>query len=238
MKHHLYIFGDSWAYGAELDPGTRRQQNYAGQLGVMLGVDQVRNYSEVASSISHMHLQVRQAMIESVGDDSKKTAIFFLTGQQRFLFFDMDGEFVNLNPSGEYFHRPMQQKYESLFKEINKFYYKKIQSKQADDISLNTNLLAFQTLCKHHNIDDYYISGWQTLNLWPEVDATKIYRQGQSHCAELLGLLSKKGTIRFEIPEKNQYIYPHGSHPNAQGHRLIAQTLYDFIKSKNIDTKI
>jgi lysophospholipase L1-like esterase len=53
-----------------------------------------------------------------------------------------------------------------------------------------------------------------------------------------LGLLSKKGTIRFEIPEKNQYIYPHGSHPNAQGHRLIAQTLYDFIKSKNIDTKI
>jgi len=237
MNHRLLIFGDSWAYGAELDPDLRLKDNYGAQLGTMLGVDSVENLAESGSAISHLQLQFNNAITKFCDDidkqRSKFTAVFFLTGQQRHLFFDEDGEFGCLSPRGPSI-RPCQQTRRDLFYKINEYYYKYIQSDQADTVSLNTNLLALQTRCKYYGIDDYYISGWEPLDLWPEVDSTKIWAQGQKHCVDLFGV-TKNGADMLDF-ERNEYIRPHGTHPNKQGHELIAQTLYNFIK--HIDTAI
>lgn len=232
MNHRLLIFGDSWAYGAELDPNLRLHDNYGAQLGTMLGVDSVENLAETGSSIAHLQLQFNNAIAKFCDDIDKQrsrfTAVFFLTGQQRHLFFDEDGEFAFLSPNGPTV-RPGQKTASDLFYKINEYYYKYIQSDQADVVTLNTNLLALQTRCKYYGIDDYYVSGWEKLTLWPEVNADKIWKQGQSHCAELFDVEN----LQFE---QNNYVWPNNTHPNKQGHELIAQTLYNFIK--HIDTTI
>lgn len=223
MKKLLLSFGDSWAYGAELPENSREQDNYTGQLSQRIGADRTRNFSEPGSSISHLQIQLRHAIDSCFEELSfcQTTAVFFLTGQQRFLIFDLQGEFAGLAPTGSIV-RPGQRNHRDHFDAVNDFYYKNIQSTQADTISLNTNLLALQSICRYYNIVDYYISGWETLDLWPEVDRSRIYAQGRSHCAELLQL---DHDMRHD-----QNIVPNGLHPSAQGHRLIADVLFEMIK--------
>lgn len=223
MKKLLLSFGDSWAYGCELSDASREQDNYTGQLGRLIGVDHTVNFSEPGSSISHLQIQLRRAIDSCFSDSSwtEVTAVFFLTGQQRFLMFDPQGEFVGLAPTGAVI-RPGQRQQRVQLDSINDFYYQNIQSHRADVINLNTNLLALQSICKYYNIKDYYISGWEKLSLWPEVNRSRIYAQGQSHCAELLQLNNMR---------HDQNTVPNGLHPSAQGHALIAQALLNMIKN-------
>jgi hypothetical protein len=222
MTHRLLVFGDSWAYGAELDPSQREQLCFGGQLAQLLNVNSVHNCAETGSSVSHLHVQFQTALSRINYDPADHyTAVFFITGQQRFLAFDPDNEFYNLIPAGPSI-RPVQHQHRDLIETVNDFYYRNIQSNAADQISLNANLLALQAVCKYHGINDYYISGWQDLHLWPEVDQSRIY---PNHCESLF--------------ESNlQYIKPNVSHPNAQGHRLIAEKLFEFIKVKSLDSTI
>ena len=221
MTHRLLIFGDSWAYGSELPEHQRETLCFGGQLAALLGVDSVHNCAETGSSISHLHLQFQQALTRMSYDPADcYTAVFFLTGQQRFLAFDPNDEFYNLIPAGASI-RPIQHHYRDLIESVNDFYFKHIQSNSADHVMLNTNILALQSVCKYHNIQDYYVSGWQDLHLWPEVDVTRIM---PTHCQALFG--------------KQDYITPNQSHPNEQGHRLIADKLYEFIKSRSLDSTI
>ena len=90
-------------------------------------------------------------------------------------------------------------------------------------------------MCKHYSIQDFYLPGWQSFNLWPEVNLDKIYKQGKQSFYELFGLEDL-----IQIVEKNRsnvYIRPNLTHPNQFGHQLIADTAYEFI-SNTIDTPI
>jgi lysophospholipase L1-like esterase len=231
MNKLLLSFGDSWAYGAELPDVDREQLNFTGQLADLLQIDQIKNFSEVGSSISHLQIQLRNAIANCQHQISQctTTAVFFLTGQERFLFFDHRGDFANLTASG-YIARPLQYDLRSQFDSIYNFYYKNIHSTAADVITLNTNLLALQAICQHYNIQDYYISGWEKLDLWPEVNTARIYAHGQQHCGDFLNLDNHL--------KNDQYIVPGGTHPNAAGHRLIAQALFGMINSKVVDTLV
>ena len=222
MKRMLLSFGDSWTYGAELPEYSREKDNYTGQLCQMLEIDSAKNFSEVGSAISHLQVQFRKAIDQWKQQicEHQTLAIFFLTGQERFLFFDYRGEFASLTPSG-YIARPLQHDLRSQFENIYNFYYKNIQSKQADKISLNTNLLALQSMCKYYGITDYYISGWESLDLWPEVNRSRIYARGHQSCRDILNLDSDL--------KNDQFIVKNGSHPNADGHRLIAEALSKMI---------
>ena len=231
MPKLLLSFGDSWTYGAELPDADREQLNFTSQLANLLQIDQVKNFSEVGSSISHLQIQLRNAINncqQQIGQ-SATTAVFFLTGQERFLFFDHRGEFANLTAAG-YIARPLQYDLRDQFDSIYNFYYKNIHSTAADIITLNTNILALQKICQHHGIKDYYISGWERLTLWPEVDRSRIYKQGIDHCGKILNL-----DHNLNNP---QYIVPRGTHPNAQGHKLIAQKLFEMIKSNSVDIQV
>ena len=231
MRKLLLSFGDSWTYGAELPDTDREQLNFTAQLASLLQIDQIKNFSEVGSSISHLQIQLRNAINDCQPqiDQSATTAVFFLTGQERFLFFDHQGEFANLTASG-YIARPLQYDLRDQFDKIYNFYYKNIHSTAADVLTLNTNLLALQAICRCHNIQDYYISGWEKLDLWPEVNTSRIYAQGHQHCGDVLKLDNHL--------KNDQYIVSRGTHPNAAGHRLIAQTLFDMINSKVVDTTV
>ena len=209
MTHRLLIFGDSWAWGAELDEDLRLMQSYGGQLGRMLGVDSVEIYAEAGSSIEHMNLQLRDALNRFFGPtrevNTKYTAVFFLTGQERHLIFDPNGEFGCMSASGATI-RPCQNQFRDLFNSMNDMYFKYFQSNKLDTIKLNTNLLAFHSLCQHYNIDDYYISGWEPLPLWHEIDRSRFWTEGRSHCAELFGVL-KNGSDMLDF-KRNDYIKP------------------------------
>jgi lysophospholipase L1-like esterase len=225
MRKLLLSFGDSWTYGAELPEADREQLNFTAQLANLLQIDQINNFGEVGSSISHLQIQLRNAINDGQIpiNQAETTAVFFLTGQERFLFFDHRGEFANLTASG-YIARPLQYDLRDQFDKIYNFYYKNIHSTAADIITLNINLLALQAICQEYNIKDYYISGWEKLKLWPEVNTSRIYALGQQHCGDLLNL-----DHNFK---NDQYIVPWGTHPNAVGHKLIAQALFDMINSK------
>jgi hypothetical protein len=228
MNKLLLSFGDSWAYGAELATAEREQVNYTGVLARSLGIDYVENFSEVGSSISHLQIQFRNALTRLQQNilQSKTIAVFFITGQERFLFFDHCGEFANLTASG-YIARPLQYDLRNQFEQIYEFYYKNIHSTESDKITLNTNLLALQTMCRYYGIADYYISGWETLELWPEVDTSRIYAQGKEHCGNILNL--------DQNLNNDLYIVPRGTHPNASGHNLIAQKIYNMINPDHVD---
>lgn len=226
MFDTLWTFGDSWTYGAELPAQTRQIDNYTGQLAKMLRVGEINNFSEVGSSIEHLVMQFRQATSGFTSGDKKNiVAVFFLTGQERFLFFDRRNDFAHLTGSGSVV-RPVQQDLREQFDQIYYFYYKNIHSHQADVLTLNTNILALQTMCQYHGVKDFYISGWQKLNLWHEIDTSRVYGAGLTTCADILKLDSNG---------KSQHIVSNGSHPNSTGHRLLAQTMFDWIKLNSVD---
>ena len=61
-------------------------------------------------------------------------------------------------------------------------------------------------------INDYYVTGWKSVDFWKEVDQTKIYSK----------------TCK-DIVQDNK---ANGGHPNQRGHELIADELIDWIRSE------
>jgi len=95
------------------------------------------------------------------------------------------------------------------------------------DFVLHKNILSMQGICRQYKIQDYYIVGWDNVDLnLPGIDTDKIYHKS---CLQL---------FRYELPlylmnkEPNQYLRTCG-HPNELGHELIAQTLYNWINEQN-----
>lgn len=231
-RHVLAVLGDSWTEGSELPSDTKSQLCYGGQLGRMLNSDTVINYGEPGGSIQHLQLQLSH-LINSylISGSLPVIAVFFITGQNRYMFFDQRNEVVNLTPSGPSV-RPAQMARREFLDTVHGFYYQHMQSTTGDNFLLNTNILALQARCRHWEIEDWYISGWQPLDLWPEVDCGRIYGQGQTHCAELLGLTDHTGQLCFD---HNPNIVDQGTHPNPQGHAVIAQAVYNMIMTKHLD---
>jgi hypothetical protein len=221
----LLIFGDSWPHGDELDS---KEVAYGNLLGQRLGIHNVKNYSAPGTGISHMILQLQTALQNSQHKNTKKIAVFFLSGQERFMCY-CDDRIVNLSLRGP---RINPENNREMIQRMNDLYYKYFYTDQMRDFFMNTNILALQFMCRTHGIEDYYIAGWQQFDFWPEVDVSKIYDQGQTSCRELLGMVFDE---RDGVVHNNPYFTPNRSHPNQLGHRLIADTLFDWIKSKHID---
>jgi hypothetical protein len=222
----LWIFGDSWPYGSELNSN---ETSYGELLGQQLLVRRIKNYSAPGTGISHMILQLQQAIKENQSSLTKKIAVFFLSGQERFMCYH-DDPVVNLSSRGT---RINPENNAGVMQHLNDLYYKYFYTDQMRDFFMNTNLLTLQAMCRHHKIHDYYVAGWQQFNFWDEVDIDKIYNQGQTSCQELLDMVfdNRDGVVR-----NNAYFTPNISHPNQLGHRRIADTLFEWIKSKYVDT--
>tara|TARA_R110001592_G_scaffold102302_1_gene288930 strand:+ start:156 stop:797 length:642 start_codon:yes stop_codon:yes gene_type:complete len=205
----LVTFGDSWPQGSELLPN---EKTFGELIANQLGCNQFKNYAHPASSINHLPVQLKsflQMLSDShIADPRDCIAIFFLTDPSRNMVGDKNGLWMFQNPSGG-FSGPTQDK--PLTNIINTNYWKYFYSDKLLDITNNTTIIALQTMCAIYKINDYYVTGWQSVDFWNEVDQTKIYSK----------------TCK-DIVQDNK---ASGGHPNQQGHQLIADALYEWIKT-------
>lgn len=226
VPNQLWIFGDSWPHGDELDS---QDMSYGQLLGQRLGIYKIKNYSVPGTGIAHLILQLRAALRDDQHSATNKTAVFFLSGQERFMCYH-DDQIVNLSIRGP---RINPENDAAIMQRLNDLYFKYFYSDQMRDFYMNTNILTLQAMCRQHGIQDYYIAGWQQFDFWPEVDLARIYDRGQTSCKELLNM---EFDDRDGVVLDNVYFTPNRSHPNQLGHQRIADTLFEWIKSKNIDT--
>lgn len=230
MTHRLLIFGDSWAYGAELPWEEKDQLTYGAQLGKLLAVDSVESFALAGSSISHMIVQFYECFnkfyTEITTKSTKFTAVFFLTAKQRYMM-KFDDQWAFFTPLGASF---VPGRSDELARQ-NHFYFKYIYDDEHCDLMFNNDLIVLQSLCRQFDIDDYYIAGWQDFKFNPGVNIDRIYKHGKVTCAELVEM-QKNSSDTFDPDPNNPYLYPNQSHPNALGHQKIAQHLYEWIGQK------
>jgi hypothetical protein len=215
----LLIFGDSWPSGQELVPG---EQPYGELLYSRIGCDCVKTFSVPATSIPHLVLQLNSALEQDVAGSK---AVFFLTGVDRELIW-VDNRPTELCPSAP----------------TDVQWYANYNSPELTQYRINTTLIALQAMCKKYNIEDYYIWGWDTVELWPSVDTSKFYHTtiadefiSDTTLPEDIRHLWPKDTnkitnkLTYISNTKNPYIWPKMCHPNQLGHQLIADVLATWI---------
>jgi len=224
-KKSLIVFGDSWAQGSELLAG---EKTFGELVSEKLGFDYFSNYAEAASCIAHLIVQLKSFLkrnSEVRKDSSEFAAIFFLTAQDRWMN-NINGDWIFYNAGSGY---SPNGKYRKEADATNEYYWKYFYNQEQSQIITNSSIIALQSICQQHGIQDFYIAGWQEFDLWPEVNHLKIYKDGKISCADLFNLKVYPGNHGINPDNKNPYIYPNKSHPNQQGHRLIADRLVEWI---------
>ena len=213
MKY-LFGFGDSWPQGSELHPGDKTFIELLAENKSL----QFKNFAKPSTSIPHLIVQFNQAIrfAQSCGiNTSEILAVFFLTSPDRDLIWknsDQNLE-IHLNPTHP----------------EDKFWYTHIHTDYLVNYRINTSLISLQSLCKFHGITDRYIWGWEKINLWPEIDQSKI------HCTMIVDYFldgqinTSQSIIDYLYTSKNRYIWPNSGHPNQLGHEKIAEILAQWI---------
>lgn len=223
---NLIVCGDSWSNGAEL---KEHEQNFGSIIAQRLDAT-LYNQSVDASSIPHLIIQLRTA-IQQCDLTQPTKALFFLTSPDRDLIWS------DVLPRGTGFiktHPPPHSKMEEILLNPNdplhEHWYRKYYSKDLANFRCNSSILALQTMCQHHNIQDYYIWGWSKFDLWPEINKSKFFNNAAT---TVFQLFTNDPTV-LPSPVFNascKYIWPNGSHPNQLGHELIANTLCPWINN-------
>jgi hypothetical protein len=208
MSRYLVNFGDSWAHGPGGMPHVDNHC-YAMQLSRLTN-RQFVDLSKPSTSAAHMVVQFQRFIKEYYQPDQDYVAIFFITAQERKLAFDDAGGVRELHPENP----------------DSWAYYKHVYTDHLGEFELNTIILTLQAMSRYYNIDDRYLLGWQEPKLWPEVDISRFYRQGQTNAMQLLGgdkivNCAYSGNINF---------IPNDGHPSVDGHTQIAQALHTWIQ--------
>lgn len=216
----LLGFGDSWTWGSDLDPVHGK--NYLTLLAEHFGIKSV-NRSRGGSSIPHLILQINEFIKTQYLPDNQYHAVFFLTAQERTFVYDQD-RIVEISPGYVNDNNTDNKCCES--------YYNHIYSHQLGTFNLNVTVLALQQICAMYGIKDYYLVGWQEIELWPTVDQTKFFNNGQP-ITTVFRPDNKFKSLNDLVIENNPHIlHAHCSpgHPNQQGYVMIADALAKWIK--------
>jgi hypothetical protein len=212
-KNPLVVFGCSWAHG----DGVLSDQTFGKQLSLMLGSSQFKNYGISSSSNSRSVLQLLEYIKNNNFDVKNHVAIFCITTASRTALINHDKTILDIICKG-YQSDPISRSWLSDFSSIDQVMFE-----------LHKNIICMQQICRHYEINDYYIRAWEDQNLnFPGIDLTKIY---PDRCINLFGY---KDSIEYgdSYPKKNNpYVLTCG-HPSISGHLKIAQVLYDWIKNK------
>ena len=221
---NFIVCGDSWSNGAELQ---ENEQTFGSLLAKKLNAN-LYNLSVDASSIPHLILQLKKAIAQC--DLTKPTkALFFLTSPDR------DVIWSDTLPKGTGFkltHPPPHARLEEIFLNPNdtlhQHWYQTYHSDQLANFRCNTSLIVLQSLCRHYNIQDYYVWGWNKFDLWVEVDSSKFYNNAKSRVFDFF-TNDKNCYPSLNFNATCKYIWPNGGHPNQLGHELIADMLFPWI---------
>ena len=223
----LVICGDSWPNGAELQS---YELCYGQILKQRLDSQNYLNTAVDASSIPHLILQLQRFLKikNALGSTwtNPVSIVFFLTSTDRDLMWSTThpigtGAIYNDPP-------PYKTPREILLNAsdpLHADWFIKYHSTELSSYRTNTTLLALQSMCQYHGLNDYYIWGWNTIPLWPEINTDKFYNQGKSHIVDEFGNLHITDLVKLGSP----YIVSGGGHPSQLGHEKIAEILYNWI---------
>lgn len=221
---NLIVCGDSWSAGAELND---REQTFGDLLAQSLNAT-LYNQSIDASSIPHLIIQLRTAFQQC--DLTKNTkALFFLTSSDRDLIWSdvlpKGTGFIETHPLP---HSKMEEILLNPSDPLHEHWYRTYYSHELANFRCNSSILALQTMCRYHNIQDYYIWGWSRFDLWPEIDSTKFYNRGNTRVFDFF-TDDHNDCPNPKFNASCKYIWPNGGHPNQLGHQLIADHLYTWL---------
>jgi hypothetical protein len=215
MKQKLVTFGDSWPVGIEL---KTHEKPFGSILANLLEVDCYENYAVAGSSVDALIYQLDQYIKLSDHNDYQTTAVFFITGLSRVMFFDYDGNPVYYKVPPDINH---------FSKDPGHLYYKYFYTSHYEMFNAQRTLVALQAMCRNANINDFYLPGFKNIDLnFSGIDIDRIYPE---NCLSLFGLQSQD---ELSDNHHNPYIYPCHYHPNQLGHEFIATTLNNWIQLK------
>lgn len=208
----LAVFGCSWTSGA----GERFHSNTFGQqLEEKLKPTNFINLGIEGSSNSRSVLQLI-AYVKRIDLEVKNsTAVFLITTPSRdCVFVEYTNKILDLRVG------VTDDRVESWFKYFNQ--------PMNEYFNLHKNILSMQAICRQYHIRDYYMAAWSDIDFnLPGVDTNKIYPQS---CVQLFGYKNMRDYLESA---PNQYLRD-CKHPNDLGNQVIAQTLYNWISSKNV----
>lgn len=218
----LLSFGDSWPCGGELRPG---QEPYPVLMSGQLG-QELWPYSHPGSSIPHLLVQLRTALerLAREPQNHAPVAIFFLTSPHRDMIWGTQARRCDGHSTASDTARIM---HINPANPEDRAWYQNIHSAELVSFRTNMSLIALQSMCGRHGIRDYYIWGWETVALWPEVDVSRFWAQGKRTVWQEFSSLP----MTPENLMRNPYIFPCQGHPNQQGHAKIAEILVDHIRN-------
>jgi hypothetical protein len=221
VNKYLVGFGDSWAAGSGLD-FSNDQKAYITIAADKLGL-KCHNCAIPGTGIPHLVVQLKKFVGQHYRQNEIYHAVFFLSAMERDLYFDETGQVQEIHPQNKKFSS----------------YFQHIYSQDLGTFKLNTMLLSLQQLCCYYGIKDHYIFGWQIPELWPEIDRSKFWQQGQLSLLDLY-LSNYPDSPRNIMHLKNmdhpwmikcQYAGDsNGGHPNQLGHEKISQTVVDWLR--------
>jgi lysophospholipase L1-like esterase len=214
----LTTFGDSWTVGADLDHPVK--ENYGAILAQKLDFKH-EDFSQNSTGVPHLLIQFRSFIeknhLELHADSTEQYhAVFFISAMERGIYFDQDGIPKEMIPSNDKFRN----------------YYNDLYTDHLGTFNVNNTLLSLQNLCRLYGIKDYYMFGWQTVTLWPEIDRLRFYDRGRSNILNMFAG-DYHSTIYDLILNPNPYMILNNGHPNAAGHQKIADMLAVLIE-KNL----
>jgi hypothetical protein len=206
----LYVYGDSWPWGAGLDdPCT---QSFPALLGKYLNL-QIDNRSVQSTSIEHLlYYFLNDCRNNNFGENDK--VLFCLTGKSRSMYFDHDDTPQELHPRG--------------IKETDKLYYKYFYSKKLADYNFEKNVLLCKLICDSKKLRSYFVCNW-------EHNQVDLHSDCNFYPLSLLGILHPERNLLIEegldvgaLWNASPYLYDH-NHPNILGHQKIAEELAKWI---------
>lgn len=215
MKTKLITFGDSWPEGAELNSDERA---FGYILADFLNVDVYENYAVGSSSLnSTIYYLNRYIKTHEKIDDYLTLAVFHFPSTSRMMFLNSNGE-------------PMSYKVPPVIDHYSidpaHIWYKYFHNAAQDTYCAQTSLVTLQAMCKSVGIQDFYMSTYPLVDLsFPGIDIQRVYPKST---LEIFGL--QQNELEISNHWNNKYIYPNMCHPNQQGHKLIADTLYNWMR--------
>ena len=210
-KHLLVSFGDSWPAGAELNPGEKP----FGQL-IAEKLDWKHDpYSQPGTSIPHMIIQLQQYIKDE--PDSRPVALFCITSSSRSMYYDDD---YMKNMGWREIHISNEDA-------VSESYYRNLYSDQLAHFHANVYLLALQQICQKHSINDRYVFCWESFDLMPGINTSKIYPRT---LIDIIGAHMPSGRKDVLIDSNHEYVKPNENHPNQKGHQVIADELAEWIQ--------
>jgi hypothetical protein len=225
MKRLLVAFGDSWTFGSELD--LPRQQPWPTHLAEKLSAEAI-NLGTPASGIEHTLVKLFD-WIGTSGNYNNYKKIFMvgLSGTTRYLTYSNQlKEFVNITPEANYRTGNIHvsgcpPEVVSNFGTLSGEMYRIVESHEYNQYIATKTVFAFQNYCAQNNIDVLFFSYFDLA----QVD----YRVVDSRIIYPTTITKALTGQEYSLPDICQHPYFVGKlfHPNADGHKQIAQILYD-----------